>query len=415
VSSARILLHNAIWLLLTPLLIATAPGQNATVPAPGGHSAASSPSSSADKSHDAAELFHSGQQALAQGQLDKAEHNFRQVLQSDPQSAGAYANLGVVYMRRKQWGPALTHLKKASRMMPGVPGIRLNIGIAYYRQNEFLQAIPPFESVLHDQPDAAQARYLLGLCYFFAERWADAAATLEPLWPQESSHLPYLYVVANSAHRAGRKDLDNRATEQLIKSGDGSAEYRLFVGKYHLNLEHYDAALVEFQAAAEADPKLPFVHFNLGLTYLKKQDYARARDEFLKDAAIEPDLALNYDELGDLYWLTQDDRNAEISYRKALSFDPRLLNSRLGLAKIYQRQEKYAPALREIDAAVKLDPARPDLHYVRGQLLLRLGRKAEAQEELQRAAQNSGNESSRPAAPKPVQTVPAPELLQDSR
>ena len=47
--------------------------------------------------------------------------------------------------------------------------------------------------------------------------------------------------------------------------------------------------------------------------------------------------------------------------------------------------------------------------------LANLGRKAEAQEEIQRAAQNSGNESSRPAAPKPVQTVPAPELLQDSR
>ena len=65
---------------------------------------------------------------------------------------------------------------------------------------------------------------------------------------------------------------------QLIKLGDGSPAYRLFVGKYHLNLEQYDAALAEFQAAAEADPKLPFVHFDLGLTYLKKQDFARARD-----------------------------------------------------------------------------------------------------------------------------------------
>jgi len=86
--------------------------------------------------------------------------------------------------------------------------------------------------------------------------------------------LPYffLYVLSNAAHRAGRKELDNRATEKLIQLGDGSPEYRLFIGKYHLNLKQYDAALAEFQAAAEADPKLPFVHFNLGLIYLKKQD-----------------------------------------------------------------------------------------------------------------------------------------------
>jgi len=114
------------------------------------------------------------------------------------------------------------------------------------------------------------------------------------------------------------------------------------------------------------------------LTYLKKQDYPRARDEFLKDAAVEPDLALDYDELGDVNWLMQDDRDAETSYREALRRDPRLVNSHLGLAKIYQRQQKFAPALVEINAAVKLDPARTDIHYVRGQLLLHMGRKEEA-------------------------------------
>ena len=90
--------------------------------------------------------------------------------------------------------------------MPQVAGIRLNIGLAYYRQNEFLKAIPPFESVVRDQPDAVQPRYLLGLCYFFADRWADAANTLEPLWAQESGQLAYLYVLSNAAHRADRRN-----------------------------------------------------------------------------------------------------------------------------------------------------------------------------------------------------------------
>ena len=185
-------------------------------------------------------------------------------------------------------------------------------------------------------------------------------------------------MLSNAAHRAGQKDLDDRASAQLIKLSDGSPEYHLFVGKSHLNLDRYDAALAEFQAAAAADPKLPFVHFNMGLTYMKKQDYPKARDEFLQDAAIEPDLALNYDELGNVYWLMQEDRNAEKSYREALRRNPRLVNSHLGLARIYQRQDKYSAALAEIDAAGKLDPARTDVHYMRGQVLLHLGRKQEA-------------------------------------
>src|SRR5204863_121693 len=129
---------------------------------------------------------------------------------------------------------------------------------------------------------------------------------------------------------------------------------------YHLNRQEYEPAIGQFEAAAKANPRLPFVHFNLGLAYLGKQDYSKARDEFLKDIAIEPDLALNYEQLGDLYWQIQEDKNAEKSYRQALSRDPRLASSCLGLAKIYQRQQKYAAALAEADAALKADPARTD-------------------------------------------------------
>ena len=67
---------------------------------------------------------------------------------------------------------------------------------------------------------------------------------------------------------------------------------------------------------------MTFVHFNLGLTYLKKQDYEHARDEFLKDAAVEPDLAFNYDELGDVYCVLQQDHEAEKNYREALRAIP---------------------------------------------------------------------------------------------
>jgi tetratricopeptide (TPR) repeat protein len=364
---------------------------------------------------DLAKLFQAGQNALNQGRLDEAENDFRQALAVNPQLGGAYANLGVVYMREKRWDKALQMLHKAEQIIPEVAGIRLNIGLAYYRQNEFQKAIPPFESVVRDQPAALQPRHLLGLCYFFAERWSEAAHMLEPLWSQESGKLTYLYVLSIAAHRAGMKELDERATAQLVTTGDGSPEYHLFMGKAHLNLEQYDMALADFQAAAEANPKLTFVHFNLGLAYLKKQDYERARDEFLKDAALEPDLAFNYDELGDVYSLMQQDGNAEKSYREALRRDARLVNSYIGLAKAYQREQKYRLALNAIDSAEKLDSRRTDIHYVRGQILSHLGRKEEGRKELE-ASVRIDNER-RAERQKQVESgsVPSPELLQDEQ
>jgi tetratricopeptide (TPR) repeat protein len=359
-----------------------------------------------------AKLFQAGEDALNGGRLDEAERDFRRVLAANPQVGSAYANLAVVYMKRKQWTKALEMLHKAQHFMPHEAGIRLNIGLAYFRQNEYLKAIQPFESVLHDQPAWLQPRYLLGLCYFFAERWAEAANTLAPLWAQESGQLSYLYVLSIAAHRAGQKELDEKATAQLVLAGEGSPEFHLFMGKAHLNLEQYDLALADFQAAAQANPNLTFIHFNLGLTYLKKQDYERARDEFLKDAEVEPDLAFNYDELGDVYALMQQDSDAEKSYREALQRDPKLVNSYVGLAKVYQREEKYSQALSAIDSAGKLDPRRTDIHYVRGQLLIHLGRKEEGRKEME-ASVRIDNER-RAEREKQVESgvVPSPELLQ---
>jgi tetratricopeptide (TPR) repeat protein len=360
-----------------------------------------------------AQLLQAGTDALNRGGLDEAERDFRRVLAVNPQVGGAYANLGVVYMKRKQWTMALGPLRKAEHLMPHEAGIRLNIGLAYYRQNEFLKAIPPFESVVRDQPEWLQPRHLLGLCYFFADRWADAAQTLEPLWTQESGQLSYLYVLSIAAHRAGRKELDEKATAQLVRIGEGSPEFHLFMGKAHLNLEQYDLALADFQAAAQANPKLTFVHFNLGLTYLKKQDYEHARDEFLEDSAIEPDVTDNYEELGDVYTLMQQDADAEKSYLEALRRDPRMVNSWVGLAKVYQREQRYSQALSAIDSAGKLDPRRTDIHYVRGQVLIRMGRKEEGKKELE-ASVTIDNER-RAEREKQVEsgTVPSPELLQD--
>ena len=367
---------------------------------------ASGPANRKAVAEDPAQVFQRGQDALARGSLDEAERDFRQVLEINPQAGAAYANLGVVYMRRKEWSKALAELQKAKKLMPQVAGIRLNIGLAYYRQNEFLKAIPEFEAVVGAQPDAQQARYLLGQSYFFADRWADAVATLEPLWEQESGNLQYLYMLSNAAYRAGRKDLDERAGAQLLKVGGDSPEYQLIVGEYYLNRQEYDAAMKQFEAAAKGNPTLPFVHFYMGRVHMGKQEYGQAREEFLKDAAIEPEVALNYEEIGNSYWVTEDDMNAEKNYREALRRDPRRVNSMLGLAKIYQRRQKYEAALAEADAALKIDPERTDAHYVRGQALLHLGRKMEAKKEMAAAAGKGDQRDS---------TVASPELLQEPR
>jgi len=68
---------------------------------------------------------------------------------------------------------------------------------------------------------------------------------------------------------------------------------------------------------------------------------------------------------------------------KALHLDPQLTSAHYELARVLQRQEKFALALKEIDAALKISPDGQSLHYARGQILQRLGRSEDARKEME--------------------------------
>src|SRR4029077_2209075 len=78
---------------------------------------------------DLQKTFAEGEAALQRGDLDAAEASFRKVLAADPRAGAAYANLGVIAMRRKDWDHALSLLQRAEKLQPKMSGIRLDIGL----------------------------------------------------------------------------------------------------------------------------------------------------------------------------------------------------------------------------------------------------------------------------------------------
>lgn len=294
-------------------------------------------------------------------------------------------------------------------------GIRLNIGLAEYRRANYAAAIGPLSSVVKEQPGQEQARYLLGLCYSFVDKHREAAATLEPLWPKRSNDFVYLYVLSISAFHAGNKELDQRASEQLVKVGGDRPEFYLLMGKALLNHGEEGKALEEFQKAEATNPNLLFLHFNLGLAYQRLRQTEVAEAEFRKDIALEPDMAYNYEQLGKLYEQQGRDEDAEKMYREALAREPRLTDSLLKLGQIHQRKGKNQEALQELDAALKLAPDNESIHFVRGRVLLALGRKEEGKAELATAQKMLDSMLDKERAKKKEREVPNPELAQEPR
>ena len=362
--------------------------------------------------------FAKGQAALQSGDLDAAEKDFRRVLSVDPHAAAAYANLGVIAMRRKDWEQALALLHKAEKLDPKMAGIRLNIGLVEYRRANYAAAVAPLASVVGDHPENVQARYLLGLCEVFTQRYAEAVVTLEPLWEERSGDLMYLYVLGmaahNAEHNAANAALDETALKHLIEVGGDSPELHFILGKAYLNRQEDDAGIAELQRAAAGNPRLPYVHFTLGVVYLRSGDKdTLAEEEFRKDVAIEPDLAENYAQLGILYAREQKPEEAETAFAEALRRDAKMASAHFGLAQLYFDEAKLAPALREVDAALALAPESQNAHYLRGRILTRLGRQDDAKAELA-ATQKLLNQSlGKARADLDEQAIPNPELTHE--
>jgi tetratricopeptide (TPR) repeat protein len=356
--------------------------------------------------------FAKGQAALQAGDLDSAEADFRKVTAADPRAGTAYANLGVIAMRRKEWDRALALLQKAERLEPKMAGIRLNIGLAKYRQGDYASAIAPFASVVRDEPDSQQARYLLGLCHLFTEHYTETISVLEPMWAQQSNNFMYLYVLDIAAHKTGRKDLDEKALNRLVEIGGETPEFHLILGKAYLNREEPEKALPELQRAASANPSLPYLHFSLGVAYLRLDNNAAAEAEFRKDLEVEADLPDTYEQLGEFYLRAGNNEEAAKFFREALKRNPRMPSALFGAAKIYLQQQHYREALTAINSAVRLAPDNQEVHFLRGQILARLGRREEAQSEFATSKKilNAGLTKRRESLS--GNSVPNPELAQ---
>ena len=237
-------------------------------------------------------------EALRSGNLKEAEEDFRHVLVLDPKAGAAYANLGVIEMRRKNWDEALKNLQKAQTFSPNVPGVRLKYWPPVeFRRGNYAEgdAIPVLQSVVRDEPAATQPRYLLGLCQVFTEAYAAAVKTLEPMWESMANDVMYLYVLDMAADKSGEKQLDEKVMRQMVTVGGDTPEFHLILAKAHLQHHEHDAAFEELKKVEAMNPSMPFLHFNFGYAYLGAGEFTRkVKQNSRKDISIDPDLADNY-------------------------------------------------------------------------------------------------------------------------
>ena len=146
------------------------------------------------------------------------------------------------------------------------------------------------------------------------------------------------------------------------------------------------AARLQFQKAAEIDPKLPGIHFEIGELLGISEDpkiRASAETEYKAALAENPLDEKAETRLGDLSSRDGNLPQALEHYNAALRVQPDDAEAEFGLAKILIAMNQQAKALPVLERAVKLEPTNAAAHFRLSTIYREMGRTEDSQHEVE--------------------------------
>lgn len=274
---------------------------------------------------------------------------------------------------------ALDRFRAALRLRPSDPALEFNVGLTLFRMGRFEESLEPLERATGHPPSAPNARFLRGIAHFQAERFAAAARELEAVRSHGQFGEQALYMLTESYRKSGDTDRSQGAFVELERRFPGSAFYHKLLGTAYDSEGLLEDALREFRAALAKDPAMPEVAFAIGFVLYKQRDHEQAATWLAKELAVQPCYAKAHFYLAEIAAAASEAPAAESRYRQALACDAGYAAAHAGLGALHARQRNYDEALPALRTAVSMDPDNAEALYSLGQVLLRLGRKSEAE------------------------------------
>jgi tetratricopeptide (TPR) repeat protein len=362
------------------------------------------------------------------GELEASADEYREALKSNPQSIDALYNLARVLGQEKNYGAAISYLRRGLTVKPNDAAMGLALGIALAQNGNPEEAKHLLENVASGHPEAAQVHYNLASLYAQQNLYRDAATeyakalAIDP--EDDSARLSEAKALVTLAeYEAARplaqayvarkpKDYDGYYLVGLIAKEEGhnaEAEANLRKafqlnppGNYQLHYElgvilekagKLDEAKAHLEEAARLDPDAngPPYHLAKILQALKDADRAsgqlqsleRTFDERRKKERAEV-LSLKAAQL-----LTQGDAHgAAEAYKECLQLLPRDAKLYYGLSLALNKLADRGAEQRALQKAVELNPAFALAHNQLGLLELDQGRSEQAEKEFRIAAKS---------------------------
>lgn len=274
---------------------------------------------------------------------------------------------------------ALQRFREATELRPDDPALEFNVGLTLFRMGRFAEALPSLERATEHPPSATQAHFLRGTVYFEGGNFEAAAPALEAAREHAQLGEQALYMLVEIYRLGGDAERSQECFLELQRRFPDSAYYHKLMGAAYDAEGLFEEAAGEFQAALRKEPGMPEVAYAIGLMHYKQRDHVGAETWLERELSIQPCFEKAHYYLGEIAAAGDNPSEAESRYRQSIACNAQYAAGHAGLGALLLKARQHEQALEMLLRAVALDPESADAQYSLGQVLLRLGRKEEAQ------------------------------------
>ncbi|MCF7954817.1 MAG: tetratricopeptide repeat protein [Phycisphaerae bacterium] len=176
-------------------------------------------------------------------------------------------------------------------------------------------------------------------------------------------------------------ELDKAVVQiKKLRNPASTAVYDFMLANIYFQQEKLDESAEVYKAAIEKFSKYRRAWKNLGLIHIRNSDFEKAIPALTRVIELGGHDAITYGLLGYAYTSVENNLSAESAYRFAIMLDPKTLDWKMGLARSFFKQEKFADAVNLCGQLIKKNPERSDLWLLQANAYIGLSKAAKAAE-----------------------------------
>jgi tetratricopeptide (TPR) repeat protein len=289
---------------------------------------------------------------VLQGNADRAEKEFREVLRLDPADPDGNYNLGLVLLGEKHPAEAILHF---ARVRPPTIASRLNLAKAYFAAEKTAEGLRTVKELSAQNKDNVQVHFTLGVLLVTENQDRAAQFELEEANALQPQSFEILHDLGGVYLRNGELSKAELILKRALTLNPDSAETLYLLGQVYKEESKPVDALDQLMRAHKLAPENTDVIYSLARVSMSQNYYEDSIPLLESGLKIAPERTDLHAALGESYFMSGKVDKAIEEFKQLIELDPSAQSyAFLGLC--YRQLGRFDEARKNFAEGLKKDP-----------------------------------------------------------